>query len=177
MKKGSTIKTYPRKCATKRCRGSVLSKSAHSPYCSKCRNRRWAAKFPLNKAFHNLVSHARERGIPITITRSEFLEFAVKSGLSIAHGQGKYCLNVDRKDERYGYSLDNIHSITKSDNSSRQRFVPYFRNKAQADAEIKAADQRAKVCMKIAEELNQKYEPESDEWRAAYAQRTNEAFA
>jgi hypothetical protein len=72
-------KKYPRRCKSPRCRGHVASKGCHSPYCAKCKIRHWNERHPLERAFHNLRSHARERGKDFSLTIEQFKEFADKT--------------------------------------------------------------------------------------------------
>jgi hypothetical protein len=112
------------KCRTKNCRGQI-TKSGRSHYCSKCRSRRWRDKFPLHYSFKNLRVRAIQRGKEFTLTREQYVEFAVKTDYGRLKGKTSLSLSLDRIDDTRGYTKDNIQAITLRENS-RKQFVPYF---------------------------------------------------
>lgn len=118
-------KKFPTKCRTKRCRGVVVSKRCHSPYCPKCKWKQWTAVNPLRAAFKTLRNHAKERGKEFTLTLAEFKAFAEKTSYMDRKGKTSLSLSIDRKDNTKGYSADNIQALTLMENS-RKQFVPYF---------------------------------------------------
>lgn len=119
-------KKYPCKCAAKGCRG-VATKSGRSPYCSRHRMSRWADAHPLSRAFHNLRTHARERGILFTLTIEQFKAFAEKTDYMKYKGKSSMSLQIDRKDNSRGYHADNIRACSLRENT-RKNFVPYFQS-------------------------------------------------
>lgn len=120
-------KKYPLKCRTKRCRGFVATKDCHSPYCAKCKMRQWNERNPLARAFHNLRTHAKERGKDFSLTIDQFRAFAEKTDYMKRKGKTSLSLTVERVNDREGYHNWNISAITLRENS-RKSFVPYFRN-------------------------------------------------
>lgn len=107
------------KCATKFCLGHT-TKSGRSRYCSKCRSIRWRDKFPLHYSFKNLRVRAKQRGKEFTLTRDEYVCFAVKTDYAKMKGKTSLSLSLDRIDDSRGYSKDNIQAITLRENSRKQ---------------------------------------------------------
>lgn len=114
------------KCASKNCRG-ISTKSGKSPYCSKCRSRRWAKKFPLHYMFKALRNHAKERRKDFSLTRAEFVSFAIKTDYARLHGRRSLSLSIDRRDNKQGYHAHNIQALTVRDNC-RKQFVDFYAN-------------------------------------------------
>jgi hypothetical protein len=129
------------KCATSYCRG-IKTKSGHSPFCAKCRYRRFRDKFPAKCAFNNLRKRAHERGHSFELSFSKFEELW-NAGLAKNHGRGAGFLSIDRIDNNRGYADDNVRLLTYSENS-RKQYVPFFRNQFHHDnptaEEIKATE-------------------------------------
>jgi hypothetical protein len=123
-------KKYPRRCRTPRCRGSVASKDCHTPYCSRCHNRRWKEKFPLHYSFKNLRVRAKQRGKDFTLTREQYIEFAIKTDYARMKGKTTLSLSIDRVNNSRGYHADNIAAITLRANS-RKEHVLYFSRQMQ----------------------------------------------
>lgn len=131
------------KCKTKFCRG-VSTRSGHSPYCSKCRARRWKEAHPIAYAFNKLRFRAKERGHSFGLTLYDFTDLWNK-GLGVNRRRNGHCVSIDRIDPSRGYHADNVQIMTVSENA-RKRYVPYFANKEQeedairqAEAEVRAA--------------------------------------
>lgn len=114
---------HTKKCETKFCRG-ITVKSGHSPYCAKCRSRRFKAKFPDKYAFNKLRNRAGERGHSFTLSFGKFKELW-DSGLAKNHGRGIGFLSIDRIRNEFGYSDDNVRLLLYSENS-RKKYVPFF---------------------------------------------------
>jgi hypothetical protein len=95
-------------------------KSGKSPYCSRCRSRRWKEKFPLHYSFKNLRVRAKQRGKTFTLTREFYVEFALKTDYHKLKGKTSLSLSIDRIDNRRGYEPGNIRAITLRENSRRQ---------------------------------------------------------
>ena len=115
------------KLKAKKCRACrhLVFPSGRSPYCSRCRSRRWRAKFPLHYAFHHLRNRAKERGHEFGLTLEQYIAFAVKTDYAKLKGKSSLSLSIDRIDNNRGYFADNIQAITLRENSLKQ-FVPYF---------------------------------------------------
>lgn len=120
-------KKYPLRCKTPRCRGFVASKNCHSNKCAKCKIRIWNEKNPLARAFHNLRSHAKERGKDFSLTFEQFKAFAEKTDYMARRGKTSISFHIDRIFENRGYHADNIQCITLAQNN-RKYYVPYFRD-------------------------------------------------
>lgn len=114
-----------KKCRTKFCRGKA-HRSGKSPYCSKCRTRRWRDKHPIKYHFHKLRSRARERGHEFRLTLFDYACFWFSTGYGVLRGKTALSLSINRIDNSKGYIPGNIEAITLSENSRRQ-FVPYFK--------------------------------------------------
>ena len=112
-----------KKCASRGCRHLVF-KSGKSPYCSRCRSRRWKARNPAKYAFHHLRNRAGERGHSFTLSFEKFTELW-NSGLAQNHGRGIGFLSIDRIKNDLGYSDDNVRLLLYEVNSRRQ-FVGFF---------------------------------------------------
>ena len=126
------------KCRTKFCRGHVAKNNRHhSPFCSKCRSRRFRAAHPAMAHFLDLKNRAKQRGHEFTITFEHYYKIVwLDSGYAEKHGKTKECLSVDRKENHIGYVPGNLQVLTVSENA-RKRFVPHFKNKAQEEAAIR----------------------------------------
>lgn len=111
------------KCRTKFCRG-VTSKTGHSPYCSKCRSRKWKAVNPLRYSYIKLKNRAKERGHEFTLTFEDYQRFAVETGYDKLKGKEGHSLSINRKDATRGYHADNIEAISLSMNSRLRYWVP-----------------------------------------------------
>lgn len=120
-------KKFPAKCRSVRCRGVVLLKSCHSPYCARCRMRRWKDKHPLKAAFHSLRGHAKERGKDFSLTFEQFHTFCLNTDYMKMRGRTTLSLHIDRKNNDEGYHAGNVQAITLIENN-RKQFVPYFAN-------------------------------------------------
>lgn len=120
-------------CRTKHCRG-IVHKSCRSPWCAKCKAKRWKAASPVGYFYHKLRTSANRRKILFLLTRQKFAELW-NGGLAANHGKTKFCLSVDRVRNSEGYHDDNVQLLTLSQNV-RKQFVQFFRDQAQMDAEI-----------------------------------------
>ena len=132
-------KKYPAKCATKFCRG-VATKSGHSCYCAKCRERRWKEAHPITYAFKKLRSRAAERGHAFHLSLAKFTELW-NEGMGLIRGKTGHSMTIHRKNNNRGYFDDNVTFLTNSCNS-RLRFVPFFKSK---EAEAAAIAETSKV--------------------------------
>lgn len=120
------MKRRVHKCRTKFCRG-ISTPSSHSPFCGKCRARRWKAAHPIPYAWNKLKYRARERGHEFTLTVEDFAALW-KDGLLQLRGRNGHCLSINRKDGRHGYHVWNVEIKTVSENA-RLRWVPFFKSR------------------------------------------------
>ena len=130
------------KCRTPNCRGIPL-KSGRSPWCAKCKAIRWKAAHPVSYFYHKLRTSANRRKILFLLSRDKFAELW-NQGLAENHGKTKFCMSVDRVRNSEGYHDGNVQLLTLSENV-RKRFVPFFRDQAQADAEISETREKIKA--------------------------------
>lgn len=114
---------YPFKCATKFCR-RLVHKTGKSPFCARCRSRRFKEKFPLKYSFNKLKQRARERGHAFNLTYDQYEKFAVESGYALDKGKQPTSLSIDRIEGSKGYEVGNIRVLTLSENT-RKEFVNY----------------------------------------------------
>jgi hypothetical protein len=84
----------------------VSSKRCHSPFCPKCKIRAWNERHPLERAFHNLRSHAKERGKDFSLTFEQFRSFALNTDYMKRKGRTTLSFQIDRKDNKEGYHAD-----------------------------------------------------------------------
>ena len=103
----------------------MASKKCHTNKCAKCKIRAWNEKHPLARAFHNLRSHARERGKDFSLTFEQFRSFALNTEYMKRKGRTTLSFQIDRKDNSQGYHAGNIQCITLYENC-RKQFVPFF---------------------------------------------------
>lgn len=132
------------KCATRFCKGLLVSRKLyHSPYCSRCRSRRWRTAHPIEAAFHTLKHHAKARGIEFTITLEYFRNFCNITGYIEQRGKSSTSAQVDRIEEHKGYIEGNLQILTNAQNT-RKRYVPFWRDQAEKEALIKEAERKVK---------------------------------
>ncbi len=100
-----------------------MRSSEKSPYCARCRYRRFAAANPIACAFNNIRKRAKQRGHAFLLTREEFSELVTKSGWIEKRGKTAKSLSIDRIDPRLGYQTGNVRVLTLAQNS-RLRYAP-----------------------------------------------------
>jgi hypothetical protein len=144
------VETKLHHCLTPRCHGTVEKKKCHSPYCSRCRTRRWNESHPLARAFHNLRSHAAERGKDFSLTFEQFKIFAVRTDYMARKGKTSLSLSIDRIDNSRGYCFENIQAITLRENS-RKQFVPFFAKQMENIAYKPTEEEIAEIQNQISE--------------------------
>lgn len=116
------IKAAPRSgyCCVRYCRDKLPAKRCHTGlFCRRCKDRRYAATNPLAYTFNKLRNNAKRRKIDFTLTRAEWEMFCEATGYDRLRGKLGYALTVDRIDRTLGYHLDNIQTLTNSDNVSK----------------------------------------------------------
>lgn len=128
-----------KKCKTSQCRGKASPKLWKSPFCSKCRSRRWRSKHPIESAFSRLKHHAKERRHKFTLTIEYFRAFCNSNDYIKKRGVTAGSLTIDRIKNELGYEPGNIHLLTNSENV-RKQFVPYFKNKREMEAAIRETE-------------------------------------
>lgn len=121
------------RCKTEHCRHRC-TKSGRSPFCARCRYRRFAAKFPLKSAFNNLRKRAKQRGHAFELTFAEYSDFCYRTGYDILKGKGKFYLTIHRVDPSLGYRADNIRAV-RSITNVRFNYTDYGRHIAELEAE------------------------------------------
>jgi hypothetical protein len=150
----ATSKNY---CLTERCRGLVHKKKEHSPFCAKCRTRRFAKKFPLKYSFNNLRKRAKERGHGFDLSFGEYESFALRSGYDTGKGKTPDSLSIDRIANDGPYKVGNIRVLTLSFNSmkaAKKSFVPFFANQIENQAYQPTAEEIEAIQKQLAEHEN-----------------------
>ena len=115
------MKPLPR-CRTKFCRCRCF-KSGKSPFCAKCRSRRFKAAHPIKYAFAKLLQRAKERGHEFSLTLADYTKFWEETGYGEFKGKTKHSLSIHRVDEAKGYEAGNVAAVTLSMNS-RLKYAP-----------------------------------------------------
>jgi hypothetical protein len=110
-----------KKCRSRYCY-SEPSPKARSPYCPKCKSRRYRAKHQLVSTLDSRKRRAEQRGIPWDITLDQWAAFCLRTNYLELKGTGPNDMCIDRinVDPRKGvwwYHIDNIRMITNSENS------------------------------------------------------------
>ena len=108
------------KCKTPFCRSEADPKRCHSPYCSRCRTRRFKDAHPLRYSFGKLRNRAKERGKEFSLTFGEYESFAIKTDYARMKGKTSLSLSIDRIKNNEGYHVGNIRAITLAENSRKQ---------------------------------------------------------
>lgn len=124
-------------CKTKRCR-RLVTEAAHSPWCSRCKSRRFKKEHLLKYLFNILRSHAKERGKEFSLTFPEYEAFCLKTDYHKLKGKTSLSLSIDRKDNNGPYAAWNIRTLTLCENTRRQ-FIPRLREYVQRTMEQEAA--------------------------------------
>lgn len=99
------------KCQTRHCKNKPQGR-----FCGTCRARKWRIEHPEKYAYNNLKNRAKQRGIEFTLTFDQFKKFCVKTKYIAGKGRHRDGLTIDRRDERKGYTIDNIRTLTLSEN-------------------------------------------------------------
>lgn len=112
------------KCRTRNCRG-CCTPGGKSPYCSRCRDRRFKAAHPIKWHYNSLKKHARLRGKPFSLTIEQFTKFAQNTDYVRLVGRSSLSLSIDRIENSLGYHIWNVRGVTLRENL-RKQWVPYF---------------------------------------------------
>jgi len=75
---------------------------------------------PIAYAWDKLKWSARSRKIEFSLTKAEFWRWCYDTGYIEHKGNTASSLSVDRVKPWLGYSLDNIQTLTRSENSRKQ---------------------------------------------------------
>jgi hypothetical protein len=78
--------------------------------------RRWRERHPLLAVWHNHLGRARQRGIAVLWSLDEFADFCFATGYLILRRSG---WEIDRRDAREGYSLENCRLLPKPLNARK----------------------------------------------------------
>ncbi len=138
------VETDKNYCLADFCRGVVNRKAEHSPYCSRCRSRRWKDKFPLHYSYKQLRNDAKRRQKEFSLTRDEYISFAIKTDYAKRKGKTSLSLSIDRIDNNRGYSADNIQAMTLAENS-RKQFVKFYARQSENVAYEPTAEEIAEI--------------------------------
>jgi len=102
------------KCKTPDCNKKA---EPHRKLCASCKKNKYIKKYPLKYLFMVRRNNAKRRGKIWTLTFEEFKEFCEKTGYDKTRGKYASDFSIDRINPELGYSIENIRSITVSDNS------------------------------------------------------------
>lgn len=116
---------------TFKCR-KLVKPGSHSPYCARCRSRRFREKFPLRYVWHNVKHRAKERGHAFKLSFEDFSAWAIESSWFDKRGKRAEALSIDRIDPEKGYEVGNLRAVTLSDNS---KFANEYRKQKQQTKE------------------------------------------
>lgn len=106
-------------CCVKFCRHKTRKKYHDGNFCRRCRDRRYAITSPVSYAWDKLRYSAKKRGIPFELTIDQFRTFCVETSYIEQKGKTKLCLSIDRVDAALGYHIDNIQTLTQSENGRK----------------------------------------------------------
>lgn len=104
------------KCATKFCRNTQPDRSR---FCHTCASRKHRKKFPVRYAYDVLKMNAKRRGKEFDLTFADFKRFCRRSDYIAGKGRTKESYCIDRRDNKKGYTKNNIQILTISDNSKK----------------------------------------------------------
>jgi hypothetical protein len=103
----------PNLCSVKFCRNEKVKGRT---ICHKCRMRLWRARNPMRDSFNNLRNSASKRNVSFSLSFDDFCTLCKSTGYLEGKGNFASSLHIDRKDNRKGYSADNIRVITCAEN-------------------------------------------------------------
>lgn len=115
------VNPEPHTCSVRHCRRDPRNKGG---LCQTCNSRIWRANHPVEYAYGNLKSRAKQRGHEFTITLEEFRKLCEGTGLLANRGRNGHNLSVDRIENHLGYVPGNLRVLTISQNV-RARFAPF----------------------------------------------------
>jgi hypothetical protein len=88
--------------------------------------RKWRAENPIRAVFKQLQHRAKRRFKEFTLTLEEFTRWYQENALDqFPRGNTANCISIDRIDHTKGYSIDNIQSLTVSENSRKWHHHDY----------------------------------------------------
>ena len=141
---GKMVATNKHHCETPRCRGVVNRKTEKSPYCTRCRRRKWKSANPLRYAFGNLRRRAKQRGKSFTLAFEEYKEFAERTDYHKLKGKSSLSLSIDRIDNSKGYEAGNIRTLRLSENSRKQH-VDFYRRQFENESFVPSTEDIERV--------------------------------
>jgi hypothetical protein len=115
----------PRTLARKRRAGQCKHWGCNNPSrysgrdCETCKARKARAKNMTYYAFTQVKSSAGKRDIPFELTYDEFKEFDLQTNYVESKGRESESLTIDRIDSSLGYTIDNIRTLTWSQNCAK----------------------------------------------------------
>jgi len=109
--------TFFRRCAS--CPHLIDRRRNRHLNCPSCRSRRYRGKDPMRYAYRNLKTNSKRRGIVFSLTFEEFTKFARATNYIKRKGLSFDSYSIDRIDNMRGYTPDNIHILTMSDNARK----------------------------------------------------------
>lgn len=102
----------------KRKDGTVRVNRRRINLCYTCKARKLKQRHPATYTLNGIRASAYSRGIPFSLTLSEFKEFCARTGYMEKKGTKCGDLTIDRIDPDKGYSADNIRAVTLTENCS-----------------------------------------------------------
>lgn len=115
---------FPHKCAAKNCRG-IVGRDEHSPWCPRCRLKKWRAKHPVAYAWGHLKRRARAKGIRFTLTKEDYAKLSDGIDLTKMLHRTTLSLTVDRTDSSIGYHVWNVKMMSLRSND-RKSWIPFW---------------------------------------------------
>ena len=103
-------------CIERFCRNESAEKRR---ICYRCKARKYKARHPIKHLFNIKKQRAKERGHKWDLTCQEFEEFVLRTGYMDRRGRGRNGMSIDRIDPDKGYTIDNIQTLTVSENSKK----------------------------------------------------------
>ncbi len=73
----------------------------------------------MRKCYDDLKTNAKRRGKIFKLTFEQFKEFAIKVNLLHKRGRTSESYTIDRRDNKKGYTIDNIQMLTRGENTRK----------------------------------------------------------
>jgi len=100
--------------------GCHSKKGSKKKYCNKCHAKLQKSSNPVGYTYNLLKQNAVRRGVPFSLSLSDFRKFCDESGYLNSKGRTKECSSIDRIIPELGYRIDNIQILTVSNNSIKR---------------------------------------------------------
>lgn len=97
--------------------GKKIPKRRHE--CWSCQKRKFAKKYPVRYAFEVWRANCKRRGKSFNVTFDQFSAFNNDTGYTENSGRFAEDMSVDRMRNNEGYHIDNMQSLTISQNASK----------------------------------------------------------